>query len=267
MTYTADDLADANLLQSIREHAAWQASHEVVEQDGILLLAGESDFPGAFKNCVARIDPAVPPAAVLDRAGNFFARHKRSYTVYVRASRDADLEQLVRERGYTFRAESPCMKIDRPVVVPALPQDIHIESFAEERHIRDATAINAEAYQALGLPAAETYALFSDPARVLARKIVGFVAYRNTQPLATALLIQSPGAAGVYWVGTAPAAERTGLGTLCTALATNAGFSNGAELVTLQASPFGEPVYHRLGYRTCDRLRWFRHLGGARPAT
>jgi ribosomal protein S18 acetylase RimI-like enzyme len=181
--------------------------------------------------------------------------------VYVRSSRDADLEQLVREKGYAQRSDSPCMAIENPVKVPELPAGIHIESFTEERHIRDATHVNAEAYEMIGFPAAETRALFSEPARLIARKVIGFVAYRGGQPLATALVMASANNAGVYWVGTAPEAQRMRLGTICTALATNAAFANGAAAVTLQATPFGEPVYRRLGYETCDRLRWFRHLG------
>lgn len=33
------DLADANLLQAIREHARWQSPCELVEQDGVPMMA------------------------------------------------------------------------------------------------------------------------------------------------------------------------------------------------------------------------------------
>ena len=71
------------------------------------------------------------------------------------------------------------------------------------------------------------------------------------------LTIFSGNGAGIYWVGTIPEAQRSGLGTLCTRVATNAGFQNGASVVTLQASPYGEPIYLRLGYKTYDRLKWY----------
>jgi hypothetical protein len=38
---------------------------------------------------------------------------------------------------------------------------------------------------------------------------------------------------------------------------TNTAFERGARAVTLQASPMGEPIFARLGYRTFDRLRWY----------
>jgi predicted GNAT family acetyltransferase len=71
------------------------------------------------------------------------------------------------------------------------------------------------------------------------------------------MVICSPLVAGVYWVGTTGGARRTGHAEACTRRVTNAAFALGARAVTLQASPMGEPIYTRLGYRTFDRLRWY----------
>ena len=59
-------------------------------------------------------------------------------------------------------------------------------------------------------------------------------------------------------MATLPASRGRGLGEVCTALATNAGFERGAPVVTLQASPMGLPIYTRMGYRACDQLRRYR---------
>lgn len=93
--------------------------------------------------------------------------------------------------------------------------------------------------------------------------MIGCVAYQGEQPVSTALTLLSGEGAGVYWVGTAAAARRSGLGELCTRLATNAGFAGGARVVTLQASPFGESIYRRIGYRTYDRQLRFRFAAPA----
>lgn len=263
-TDSACDIADANLLESIREHARWQSPCELVEENGLLMVAGATAFPGAYKNCVARVDPNIPAAEVLNRARDFFGSRQRGFTVFVRESRDPDLENALQEQGYALRSDSPCMLVDAPVKLPLHTGHIKVVHFTEEHHIRDAASINAQAYLALGLPEAETHVLFAEPKRLLAGNVSGCVAYGADQALATALTIDSPGGAGVYWVGTATAAQRTGLATLCTALVTNARFAKGAAVVTLQASPYGEPVYRRLGYRTYDRLKWFRHLGAAK---
>lgn len=252
------DLADANLIEAVREHARWQEPCTLSEEGGVLLMAGANAFAGAFRNCVLRVDPRVPPHEVLERAHAFFRSHGRGYTLLARASRDADLIEVLQAVGMTPLADSPCMLVEAPVAKGELPAGIHIESMSELRHVQDMVRINAEAYQALRLPAAETQVFFGQPQALLSSRVSGFLAYRGEEPVSTALTIHSGEGAGVYWVGTTASAQRMGLAELCTRLATNAGFAAGARVVTLQASPLGEPIYRRMGYTVCDRQLRFR---------
>lgn len=258
MNPDSQNLADANLLEAVREHARWQTPCTCVEEGGVLLMAGANAFPGVFRNCVVRVDERVPADRLLQQARDFFALRGRAYTLAVRASRDQDLMAVLQAAGMAPLADSPCMLIEAPPVPPVPPPDLRIERMTEPRHVQDMVRINAEAYEALKLPAAETRVFFGRPQAVLSPGVIGFVAYRNEEPVATALALLSGAGAGVYWVGTVAGARRSGLGELCTRLATNAGFEHGARVVTLQASPYGEPIYQRLGYRTYDRLLRYR---------
>ena len=82
------------------------------------------------------------------------------------------------------------------------------------------------------------------------------------EPVATAMVYESDGVAGLQWVGTVPAARTGGLGALVTVAATNLAFDHGASSCTLQASPMGAPLYLRLGYETIyhysEHVRWPR---------
>lgn len=267
MNKSIQDLADDNLVEAIREHARWQDPCTVVEDGGVLLMAGANAFPGIFRNCAMRVDARVPADEVLRLARDFFTPYGRSYTLGLRASRDQDLIAALQAAGMAPLADSPCMLIDAPVPVPPLPQDIRVEPMTQPRHVQDAVQINAEAYEALKLPAAETRVFFGRPQALLSPQVRGFVAYLGAEPVSTALTLFSGEGAGVYWVGTTAGARRTGLGELCTRLATNAGFAGGAHVVTLQASPFGEPIYQRIGYRTYDRLLRFRFAAPALAGT
>ncbi len=260
MTLSPQDLSDANFIESIREHARWQDPCEFVEEDGLILVAGANAFPVAYRNCVVRADPNLDAKDALTRARAFFGERRRGFTVITRDSRDEDFAALLMSAGLKPVGESPCMLIEMPLAEPRIPADIRVERFREERHVLDAVAINAEAYEAIKLPAREARTYFGKPKELLSERVEGFVAYRDTHPASTALTIFSGEGAGVYWVGTANDARRRGLGELCTRLATNAGFARGAKVVTLQASPFGEPIYKRLGYRTYDRTRRFMEL-------
>jgi ribosomal protein S18 acetylase RimI-like enzyme len=200
----------------------------------------------------------VPAATALDRAQQFFLIRKRGFSFILREACDADLEQTLRTAGLQFTGEAPCMLIEAPVAGPRLPAGVRVERFSEPRHVEDAVKVNAEAYQAIKLPSEETRMYFNRPAALLSPRVAGFVAYRDGQPVSTALTICSGESAGVYWVGTASGAQHTGLAETCTRLTTNAGFASGATVVSLQASPFGEPLYRKLGFRTYDRILRFR---------
>lgn len=252
------DLADANLIEAVREHARWQEPCELIEAEGVLLMAGANAFPGAFRNCALRVDPGVPAQEVLARAQAFFKRHGRAWTLLARASRDGDLIAHLQAAGMAVLADSPCMLVEAPVVEGVIPEGIRIESMTELRQVQDVVRINAEAYEALRLPAAETHVFFGKPQALLSPRVTGFVAYRGDEPVSTALTLHSGEGAGVYWVGTAASAQRMGLAELCTRLASNAGFAAGARVVTLQASPLGEPIYRRMGYTVYDRQLRFR---------
>ena len=252
------DLADANLIEAVREHARWQEPCTLTEEGGVLLMAGANAFPGAFRNCVLRLDPQVPAFLVLESAQTFFKPDGRGYTLLARASRDGDLIETLQASGMTPLADSPCMLVEAPVAEGVIPKGIRIERMTELRHVQDAVRINAEAYEALRLPAAETHVFFGKPQALLSPRVTGFVAYRGDEPVSTALTLHSGEGAGVYWVGTAASAQRLGLAELCTRLATNAGFAAGARALTLQASPLGEPIYRRMGYTVYDRQLRFR---------
>ncbi len=259
MSPSIQNIADANLLQAIREHARWQEPSECVEQDGVLMMAGANAFPGVFRNCVARTDGRIPAAEVLARSQAFFSQRGRGFAVLVRGRRDQDLVEALQAEGLTPLGDNPCMLIEMPVAEPVIPAGIRIERFDDVARVQDAMEISAEAYEALRLPAEETRVFFGKPEALVSPQVIGFVAYRDDVPVSTALTILSGEGAGIYWVGTTAAARRSGLGELCTRLATHAGFASGARVVTLQASPYGEPIYQRLGYQTYDRLLRYRY--------
>ena len=48
-----------NLLEFTREDTRWQRPHTILEEDGVLLFAGASDFP-AYNNGVHRADDSTP---------------------------------------------------------------------------------------------------------------------------------------------------------------------------------------------------------------
>jgi len=250
-------LLDENLLDAIREIGRWQAGSLCVDDAGMLAVAGTTEFPVGYANCVVRTDRRIAPKELLARAAAFFAPRGRGYTVFVRGAYDQDLQAELERAGVASMVDTPCMVIDRPLAPPEPPGGCELRVVASEADATAAREINAEAYQSLGLPADETRALYGAPAKLLVPHYVTVLGCRDGFPVSTAMIIFSPLVAGVYWVGTTSGARKTGLAEACTRYVTNVALEQGARAVTLQASPMGEPIYTRLGYRTFDRLRWY----------
>lgn len=250
-------LADENLIESFRMHGRWQEPAEVCEQGGMLMVAGSTDRPSLYRNCAMRLDPSMPAGKAFEQAMTFFGSRERGFSLLTRKRFDDDMESLLADAGVFPRGSSPCMIINRKLDPAPLPESVYIVPIEGVDQLRDSVQVNMDAYPRLGLAASEVSGLFEHSDRVLADNVSGYVAYKDGIPLATALTYLSGNSAGVYWVGTLGSAERQGLAGACTRLAVNTGFDRGARVVTLQASPFGVPVYQRLGFQNYDGLSFY----------
>ncbi|MBY0533226.1 MAG: GNAT family N-acetyltransferase [Xanthobacteraceae bacterium] len=248
-------LSNENYLESIRAHAAFQNPCDMRERDGILLIAGASDFPGGYWNAAARTNLDVRPEKLFDAAKEFFRAKKRGYSISVIEKQDAGLEKHLLAKKFESRFEIPCMSVTAPLPVPKAADGVRVETISTRRHLEDFVEVSVLAYAMLGLPEVHTRAMFSKPEALLADNLIGIIAYRGGEPLATSIALMTGGCGGLYWIGTRPNAQRLGLGALMTVVSANMAFGAGAKVVTLQASKFGEPVYARLGFKTYDVLR------------
>ncbi|MBC7983992.1 MAG: GNAT family N-acetyltransferase [Candidatus Obscuribacterales bacterium] len=265
---SVEALADANMIESLRAYGRWQQGSELQDSYGMLLLAGATSFPASFMNAAIRIDASLAPEPAIELARQFFRQRNRSFTFVTLYNRDAALDACLEKQDFKLDSESPCMLVESPVFVPKLAAGACVVKLIETSQIKDVITIGAAAYVALGLPAEQAAAAFGNDQALLDDRIAGVIVYLDDQPAAMALTIMSGReaelTAGVYWVGTVPSARGKGLGELCTALATNVGFERGARIVTLQASPDGEPLYRRMGYREYNRQRRYRQINKPR---
>lgn len=76
------------------------------------------------------------------------------------------------------------------------------------------------------------------------------IAYLKGRPVATSLLYLGDRVAALHWVATIPAERRRGVGAAVTARAIGEAKQAGYLTLVLTASPDGEAIYRRLGFRT-----------------
>lgn len=262
--------SQANLIAFCRAVTRWSGRGALEDDgDGIVLCAGGSWIP-MVGNSAFRTGETVPAAEVPGRAAPFYGGMGRGFCIKVRdTGQDDDLRAACADAGMqTFGEPVPEMLCRRRLPDLAPPDGIVLSRVDDEAGVRAAVDVNGQAYATYGLPPEAQADLFDRPASLLDDPAVHVVLARrggtggggDGEPVATAMIYESDGVAGVQWVGTVPEARGLGLGALVTTWVTNLAFDRGASSVNLQASPMGEPVYLRLGYETIfhysEYVRW-----------
>lgn len=254
-------LADQNLADSIlhrNKHSLHGVSKE--SETYILFNLGINSMDGHLNGvlCLEQTDPIM----LFNEAKHFFSEDNRGFVIWIRDHADLKLEGYLKEKGYTpLRIPgSTGMLTETPIEMPEIPAGVMIRKVTGAKEIEDYGVVVRDAFNK---PTAVTEEMFSHE-RILVGETVGaWVAYRDHRPIAVATMVFSGEAAGIYYVGTVADERGKGLGALMTAIATNAGFELGAEVVVLQASIAGEPVYRKLGYETITHYRWYLVETGA----
>ncbi len=254
--------AHVNLVDSSRQLFELDSGVKIESGDGWLLGAGTSSNP-AIANAAFRADDGLDPAELLRRAREFFGDLGRGFSLWTRgdAEEDRDLVETAVEQGLDPFFEMPEMVLDRRPEEAALPDGVDIRRLENGAEAEDYWRVAKEAYASIGFPP-EVFEHYDDYAGLVAENAVALLAYDRSEPLAIAMTIVTDDVAGIYWVGTTEAARSRGLGRALTTAAVDAGFDLGADLVSLQASPMGEPIYRAMGF---EKIYDYRLLMAAAP--
>ncbi|MFZ0249295.1 MAG: GNAT family N-acetyltransferase [Acidimicrobiales bacterium] len=261
-TASEAQLGHRTLIAFNRALTHWSSRGALLQSGGAVLCASGTWIP-VVGNGAFRSDDTLNGSALVAAADGFFGGMQRGFAVKVRDSaEDDDLREACVEAGLELFGDP----VPEMVCRAALPQAPSIDGVTtrvvdDEAGVRDFISVNAEAYATYGMPSDVLVDVFDEPGAVLADTAASIVvARRNDTPVATAMVYESDGVASLQWVGTVPTERGTGLGALVTVLATNLAFAGGASSCSLQASPMGASVYHRLGYETMyhyeEYVRW-----------
>src|SRR3984957_18949628 len=251
-SWSEAQLGHRTLIAFNRAMTHWGSGGALLESGGAVLCAGGTWIP-VVANGAFRSDDSLSGTALVAAADAFFAGLTRGFTVKVRDSgEDEDLRAACLEAGLELFGD-PVPEMVCRTALPEVPavEGIVMNLAEDEDGVRDFVSVNAEAYATYGMPPEVLVDVFDQPGAVLADPAATVVAARgDDQPVATAMVYESDGVASLQWVGTMPDARGSGLGALLTVMVTNLAFDHGASSCSLQASPMGASVYHRLGYET-----------------
>jgi GNAT superfamily N-acetyltransferase len=84
-----------------------------------------------------------------------------------------------------------------------------------------------------------------------------YIAWEAGRPVACSSLYLGAGVAGIYDVATLPEARGRGIGAAITEQPVLVARAQGYDVAILHATPMGDPVYRRLGFRENYRIGFY----------
>jgi GNAT superfamily N-acetyltransferase len=166
-----------------------------------------------------------------------------------------DLGRHLQSKGLTHRQVVPGMAMElAKLPEEPLPRNLTIDWVENRRDLEVFIRIFAATFridEAL-VPRLMDIRIGMPPSR--REKSVAFLGRLDGRAVASTELFASAGVAGLYSVGTLPAARGRGLGRAMTAAALREGRSRGYRIGALQGTEMGVPVYRRLGFREYSRF-------------
>jgi ribosomal protein S18 acetylase RimI-like enzyme len=250
--------AHLNLVESSRRLFELDSGAEVETGEGWVFGAGTSSHP-VISNAAFRTDDRLDPEELLERARAFFGARGRRFTVWARAGAegDSDLAAALERAGLQKVYAMPEMVLDRAPDPYPPPDGVELRRVAAADDAEAFWSVAADAFATNGFPA-EVFR-YDRSEGLWADGIMAFLARVDGRPASIAMTIVYNGVAGIYWVGTREEARGRGLGRVLTTAAVEAGLGMGGELVSLQASPLGRPIYERMGFEAIFDYALYLH--------
>jgi ribosomal protein S18 acetylase RimI-like enzyme len=249
-----DDVALArleheNMLEWLRLAFGHVAGATISQEGGVGVFA--TGIPHPFFNQIAT--DAGATEADLMRALDIIRGRRMRFYVTLRHPQDEAFRAPLERLGLRHDDDLlPGMAVDAIRPPGPLPDELHIHVVTDA----DTLADHAAAAAGFGFPD-ELVRTFLGEELWLVPDTTTYVGYVGGEPVVSGFAVRTGRAIGVYSIATLPAARRRGYGAAMTERILADGVAAGCDVGVLQASPMGQPIYERLGFRTVQEYEFF----------
>jgi hypothetical protein len=238
------EAVDLGYVEMYREMVRRGAPGIVIDKDGMMLVAGAD----VMVRVAMRTDPRLSGQEFLERIETFFREHKMDHHIITRMPQDEDIVELLAEAGMEPDDAEPVLWLDRAPAKAKTPSHAVIKEVRDDVGVAGFAAAVSDAFGEPGIAGS----VITGTRSLVAPHLRAFVGSLEGEPVATALVVEHAGTAGIFWVGTVDRARHHGFGEAMVRTAAVAGFEMGARFVWAVGTRFGLPVYHKVGFTAAD---------------
>lgn len=228
---------------------ATRAGGRIIEESGVAYLIGSDPTP-VIVNSVFRVAAGVGPEHLLRRSRELYGSIGHDFSLVTNDHADSDLVAAALASGWSRVLSLPAMVCSSRLEERGLPPGCSIRRADPIRDIDAVRVLARDGFASDDDERAAANNVFAKPRALGDTTTRAAIASVDGQDVATAIVDVIDGMGYVGWVGTLPTYRRQGLGEAVTRFVTNAAFDLGADVVALEASPMGLPLYERMGFET-----------------
>ncbi len=237
-------------------YRARRASWTVRQEPGLLTFVSGLDR-SHWQNAVIRteLSPDEADARIGETVAWFRSRGLPFSWVAGPAQRPADLAARLEAHGLTLDADEPGMAAHLSAMPDSapMPPGLTIERVRDDAGALRLLVVSRLANELDPDITGVAIERISPASYADDEPLQFYLAYMDAEPVACVQLFLGAGVAGIYNVGTVPAARRKGIGAAITSAAMRAARDRDYRVAVLTASEMGAPVYRRLGFAECTR--------------
>lgn len=164
-------------------------------------------------------------------------------------SHPTNLQSLLKDHGFTYQNEWKSMAIDLKTVPERfnIPEGMEIKEVLNLEELKTWTDVLVESFEFPKI--AESYKKYFINLGTPNLNFHYYLGLFNENPVASAVLFEGKGAAGIFYVGTVREAREKGIAKAIVHYSLNKAKNEGYNISILQASEMGYPLYKKIGFK------------------